>query len=186
MNKYIEISVDEAYRLFNHGPLVLISTRSAESEYNIAPIAWNCPVRKTPTRILLVVGRSHKTYENIKKTGQFIVCVPSFSAAEFVRYSGSVSGTEENKFKKRARETIVGEKVDALIPEGMVGYMECILNEEFRYDSVSLIIGETIKAGADEEGFSGRVRPENEKGRTLHHLGGGEFGVLSSEVNSGK
>ena len=76
-----------------------------------------------------------------------------------------------------------GEKADALIPEGFTGYIECALDGEFQVGSVAMIIGEALKAGASKDGFTDRVSPEKESGRTIHHLGGGVFGILSPEVN---
>ncbi len=183
MSTYKEIPIDIAYRLVNHGPVVMVSTKSPEGVYDIAPVAWNCPVRKSPSKILIGLGKTHKTYENIKSTGKFIICIPNLSSAEFVRYCGSVSGADENKFKKFPVNTEKGEKADALIPEGFTGYIECALDGEFQVGSVAMIIGEALKAGASKDGFTDRVSPEKESGRTIHHLGGGVFGILSPEVN---
>ena len=186
MNEYKDLQLDKAYRMLNHGPVVMLSTRSESGFFDIAPIAWNCPIKKNPPKLLFAVGKSHRTYKNIKETGVFAVCVPDASWADFVRFCGSVSGDEEDKFEKLGRDTFSGEKTSCLIPSGLSGYIECSLSGEVEISSVSLITGDALKAGFCREAFSDRLRPENEKGRTLHHLGGGEFAVLSGEVNSKK
>ncbi len=182
-NNYSELPLERAYRLLNHGPLVLISTRSGEGEYNIAPIAWNCPVQKDPTRVLAAVGKSHKTHDNIEQTGEFIVCVPNKNQAELTRDTGSVSGEKCDKFKKFNIKTLNGTKVKGKIPRGVLGYIECKVIKKISTGGVSLIIGEANYAAALKKGFKGRVWPENKEGRSLHHLGGGEFGVISKKVD---
>lgn len=177
-----EISLDKAYRLLNHGPLVLVSTRSKDGKYDIAPIAWNCPVKKDPTTVLAAIGKSHKTYTNIEETGEFIICVPSAKQAQMARDTGSVSGAETDKFKEFGIETFKGKEVDCLVPKGLTGAIECRYEKE--YDAgVALIIGRAVRAYGAKDGFTDRVYPENPEGRTLHHLGGGSFGVISENVD---
>ncbi|MGM0441787.1 MAG: flavin reductase family protein [Elusimicrobiota bacterium] len=182
-NGYMEIALDKAYRLLNHGPLVLISTRSEKGNYDIAPIAWNCPVRKSPTRVLAAVGKSHKTHKNIEETGEFIACVPNTGQADLARDVGSVSGDEYNKFEKFNINSIKGNRVNAKIPVGILGYIECKVHKKLSIEGISLIIGEAIYAAALREGFKERVWPENKEGRSLHHLGSGNFGIISGNVD---
>lgn len=185
MNKeYSEVSVDKAYRLLNHGPLVLISTCSEDGNYDIAPIAWNCPVRKTPTRVLATIGESNKTHKNIEETGEFIACIPNKKQVKMSRDTGSVSGEKYNKFEKFDIDTFEGKKVKAKIPSGILGFIECTVYQKFSSQGVSLIVGEAIYAAALKDGFKERVWPENKEGRSLHHLGGGDFGIISATVDN--
>ncbi|MDA3793425.1 MAG: flavin reductase family protein [Elusimicrobia bacterium] len=176
-----DISLDKAYRLLNHGPLILVSTRSAGGDYDIAPIAWNCPVKKSPTTVLAAIGKSHKTYDNIKETGEFIVCVPSAGQADMVKDTGSVSGRNTDKFKEFGIKAGKGKNLDCLVPKGIVGAIECKFKEEYD-EGVALVIGEAVRAYGSKEGFIKRVYPENREGRTLHHLGGGDFSADSRDV----
>ncbi len=93
----IEIPLDRSHRLINHGPVVLLSTKNADGTYDIAPIAWNCPASKAPPKLLVVVGRTHRTWENVERTGQFIVVVPHRSQRNLVMETASVSGRDANK-----------------------------------------------------------------------------------------
>ncbi|MFC2061500.1 flavin reductase family protein [Elusimicrobiota bacterium] len=182
MSDYIYISLDEAYRLINHGPLLLISTCGEDGRYDIAPIAWNCPVEKSPARVLIVVGKGHQTFKNIRDSKEFIACVPSSSQYDMVRKTGSVSGRDHDKFTKYNIDYIEGNKVNAMVPVGCVGFIECNVDNIIEEEDVGIIVGEAVKAYADNRGFSDRVLPENKEGETLHHLGGGIFGVLSEKI----
>ncbi len=181
---YIEIPVDISYRLVNHGPVVLVSSRSPGGRYDIAPVAWNCPVGKSPPRILIAVGRSHATFENISSRGEFAVSVPCLGQEKLVRETGSVSGRDSDKFSEMNIEYTAGEKTDTRIPLGCSGYIECSLSETFETGKVALFIGDALAAAADPEAFSERIRPESEKGRTLHHLGGKVFALPSEKLST--
>jgi flavin reductase (DIM6/NTAB) family NADH-FMN oxidoreductase RutF len=93
----IEIPLDQSHRLINHGPVVLLSTKNADGTYDIAPIAWSCPASEAPPKLLVVVGRTHRTWENVERTGQFIVVVPHRSQRNLVMETASVSGRDANK-----------------------------------------------------------------------------------------
>ncbi|MBN2406202.1 MAG: flavin reductase family protein [Elusimicrobia bacterium] len=185
MNNYKSISKDISYRLVNHGPLVMISTRSAKGEYDIAPVAWCCPADNSPSRILIAIDPGHMTYSNIKETGEFTVCVPNASQADLARKTGSVSGRDADKFAEFGIEHVKTSGVDTLVPTGCVGYICCKVFSDTDSDGVALVIGEAVEAAAHTRGFSDRVLIENEQGRTLHHLGGGTFGILSDNLDIG-
>jgi flavin reductase (DIM6/NTAB) family NADH-FMN oxidoreductase RutF len=184
MNDYQDLNLDKAYKLVGHGPVVWVSTVCRE-RYNLAPIAWNCPVYKDPTRILVAVGSSHKTYEDIRETGSFIVCVPNIFQVELVRQTGSVSGHKVDKFEEFCIETQMGSKVKAKIPIGCVGFAECRLVEHFELDQVGLFVGECLKAGINSKVYKDeRLRVEEKEAKTIHHLGNKVFAVPADEIDS--
>ncbi len=185
MNGYRDISPGVGYRLVNHGPVVLVSTCSDEERFNLAPVAWNCPVSKTPPKVLIAVGKKHVTAGNIKKTGEFALCVPGKNQISLVKNTGTVSAKEIDKFEKFSIKYEMAEKINARIPKGCVGYMECRLTEEYDAGHVYLFVGQIISAGAVEEGFSDRVLVEKEEGKTLHHLGNKVF-AIPGEISKGE
>jgi len=186
MNNYQEIPKDSSHRLINHGPVVWVSTRDNKGAYDIAPIAWGCPVRKDPPKLAVVVGNRHKTHENIKATGEFIVCVPHATQIELVKKTGSKSGMDLNKFEAFGIRAFQGKKVDALIPEGCIGYLECRVYSSVEVEKVEMFIGEVLSANVNPEAYSGRLLTEKEEGKTLHHLGERIFAVPSDAVLEAK
>lgn len=184
MNNYIEVPSSQAYRLVNIGPVILVSTCSKDGQFDIAPMAWNCPIHKAPTRILVAIGKRHQTYRNIKDTGYFIICIPHESQAKMVMGTGAVSGKNTDKFSMFKIQTFNGAKLKAKIPVGCLAYIECKLFKTFDPGGSELIIGECIYAAADKNGFNKRLLPENKDGKTLHHLGGRDFVTTSDYVIS--
>lgn len=182
MKSYVEIGLESAMLLINHGPVVLVSTKDEKGGYDIAPVAWNCPLGKNPPRLLIVVGKRHRTCENITAAGEFIICVPHVSQAEMVRETGSVSGREIDKFDSMNIEAFAGSSVDAMIPEGCVGYLECKVEKVIDGGHVDIVAAEVLRAVVDKEAFDGRLLVEKEAGKTIHHLGDKIFAVPSDEV----
>jgi flavin reductase (DIM6/NTAB) family NADH-FMN oxidoreductase RutF len=182
MKNYKEIPIDTAYRLINHGPLVLVSTKSSDGIYNIAPIAWNSPVRKKPPKLLVVVGKRHKTHENIISQKEFVVCVPHINQMDTVLDTGTKSGNDVNKFD--SIDSFVGKTVDARVPVGCIGYIECRLYKNIEEEKVDIIVGDIQYVAVDEGAFDGRMLVEKECAKTLHHLGGHNFSFPIDEIKS--
>jgi len=182
MKRYTEIGIESANRLINHGPVVLVSTKDKKGLYDTAPVAWTSPVAKSPPMLLIVVGKKHKTYENIAESKEFIVCVPHISQVQLVLKTGSVSGKDVDKFDSLNITSFAGKKVDALIVEGCVGYIECKMVKIIETEDAGIIIGQVLLAAADEQAYSERLVCEKQAGKTLHHLGGNAFAVPGDEI----
>ncbi len=181
---YIELDLGQSHRLVNHGPVVLISTRNADGSYDIAPVAWNCPASKEPPKLLVVVGRRHRTRENIERTGEFIAAVPHSSQQSLVMDAGSVSGREVDKFDEFNIDAFVGGKVDALIPRGCVGFLECEVEGELEGPKADAILGRVVRSAAASDAFDTRLLVETQAGQTLHHLGDKIFAVPAAKILS--
>ncbi|MDC0977630.1 flavin reductase family protein [bacterium] len=182
MSDYMEVELGQAYRLINPGPLVLVSTVSKAGQYNIAPIAWSCPVEKDPANILVAIGKSHQTFKNIQETKKIIVCIPHASQLEIVKNTGKVSGEDIDKFEKFGIENITGKKSDCKIPTGVIGYIECNVINIVDTEDVGLVIGEAVYAAADSNAFTDRLLSETKAGKTLHHLGSNKFYIPTDEI----
>ena len=175
MKNYVELPTNMAHRLINHGSIILLSTRDENGVYDIAPIAWCSPVRKEPPKLLAVVGHGHQTYRNLIATGEFIACVPHVSQIEMVQKTGSVSGRDVNKFSDLNIQTFHGKKIDALVPQDCIGWIECKIWDRLALDKTDIIVGDIVHAAVDSEAFDERLLVEKPEGKTLHHLGGHLF-----------
>ena len=182
MRNYVEMAMDLATRLINHGPVVWVCTKGADGRYDLAPIAWNCPAAKNPPKIIVEIGMGHQTYKNIESAGEFIVAVPHRSQAELVRQTGSQSGDEVDKYNEMGIESFAGKKVDAMVPADCIGYLECKVDKILTIGEVSVVAGNVIAGFVDDEAFDGRLLVEKEAGKTIHHLGDQIFAVPGDEV----
>jgi flavin reductase (DIM6/NTAB) family NADH-FMN oxidoreductase RutF len=180
--KYKILSVNQAYRLLNHGPVVLVASRSKSGKYNVAPIAWTCPVGMEPCQVLLAISSGHQTFRNIKQTGEFIVCLPGWEQVALVRQTGSVSGSKVDKFKRFKIDSFFGNKVQARIPKDSLGFLECVRVGQHKLKEVVLVIGKCVSASVLADGFSDRLLVEKPAMKTLHHLGGRIFALPGDKL----
>lgn len=184
MKNYIEVGAAEAWKLMNHGPLILACTRSAEGKRDLAPFAWSMPVEYDPiSEIGFVCDKGHATAANILATGRFALAIPHASQKDLVMKSGGKSGAEADKFEALGIEAFACERIDAALPEGIVAWLECELLTKFEIGTSWLFIGKVLYAACDGEAWkpqAGRLLVETPAGKTLHHLGGGYFTEPSS------
>jgi flavin reductase (DIM6/NTAB) family NADH-FMN oxidoreductase RutF len=178
-DEYKALAADQSHRLINHGPVLLVATKNDTGTYDIAPVAWNCPASKDPPMLLVVVGRSHQTWENIERTGQFIAVVPHHSQKKLVCETGSVSGRDVDKYETMQIESFRGEVVDALVPRGCVGFLECRAQDKLSGPEADAIQASVLRAVVAHRAFDGRLLVETEAGHTLHHLGDKVFATDS-------
>jgi len=181
-SKYVDVAIKSANRLINHGPTVLVSTRDEKGRYDIAPVAWISPVQKDPPKLLLVLDRNSQTYRNIIARKEFVVCVPHVDQAKLLIKTGSSSGAKVDKFSEFKIETFHASKLDVLIPQGCIGYIECALSNHFQEDDADILVGDVLAAKADNKAFTKRLMVEGPEGKTLHHLGGTAFCTPSGGI----
>jgi flavin reductase (DIM6/NTAB) family NADH-FMN oxidoreductase RutF len=155
---YRVIAPKEAYSLLNCGGLVLICTRSASGRYDLAPIAWSCPLDYEPSsRLLFVCDPAHATHENIAAKREFAVALPSFAQRGLAWKAGSSSGRSLDKYESLGIDAFDALEVDARLPRGIAGWLECKLLKTVVEGSVSIVMGEVVVARAIEEAWKERL-----------------------------
>lgn len=166
--KYEAVRPEEAYKMLNPGPLVLVASKG--EVYDLAPIAWNCPVDYEPvTKVLFVSDPAHQTALNIKKTGEFALCVPHASQGDIVERCGSVSGKDTDKYSRFSIPALRGRSADVLIPDGCVGWIECGLVRVIAEGSVELFIGEARSAWVREGAWKNGLLKDSEETRLYRY-----------------
>lgn len=173
---YLNIALNEAYKLLNTGAVIIVSTSDMEENLNLATIAWHTPVDYEPvTKLMFVTDIKNKTYANIKETGKFVICIPHVSQVKLVRDLGSYSGFKVNKIRMLEINHSLSEKCQFAVPDGCIAYIECKLLRDIEEDGVAMILGEVINAKAIKGSYRDRLISEKDPGKTLHHLGNDKF-----------
>jgi len=156
--EYAEVPASKAYELLNPGGLVLVCTRSADGRYDLAPVAWNCPLDYEPvSRVLFVCDPGHRTYEDLVDSGEFALALPCVAQRELVERSGSASGRDVDKYAELGIESVAAREVDALIPAGVAGWLECRLLRVVVEGSSAVVMGEVLRAAALPEAWKLRL-----------------------------
>ena len=176
------IPIENAYRLINPGPLVLISSLSGKRA-GLTPIAWHMPISDDPPIIALTIWEGHFIHKAILETGDFVINVPSSAMAGTIRKLGSVSGKRVDKFKKYGLVKEAAEKVKSPRLKSAIAVIECKLRgDEAMRKKYNIILGNVVYAEADADVFTDRWHPEKSGPRIIQHLGGKVFSVPDRRI----
>ncbi|HUW41451.1 MAG TPA: flavin reductase family protein [Rectinemataceae bacterium] len=155
---YDDVPLSRAYELLAGGCLIWVCTKSAAGRYDLAPIAWNCPLDYEPSsRVLFVCDKKHATLENLRAGGSFAIALPTPEQMDLVEKTGSVSGRERDKYRDFGIAARPAAAVDALVPEGVAGWLECRLLRAVEEGSVAVVMGEVLAARARSEAWKERL-----------------------------
>lgn len=164
--QYNPVALEKAYYLLNGGGLLWICTKSREGRYDLAPIAWTCPLDYEPvTRLLFVCDPGHATFENLEQQKEFIAALPTYLQKDLVLKTGNVSGRSVDKFERWNIPYSKGTVVDARVPTGVAGWLECKVIEIYRPGSAAIVCGEALAAFAVPDAWK----------QVLHHVEGKQF-----------
>lgn len=181
------VALAHACRLINHGPTVLVSSEH-EGRRNVMAAAWSMPVEFTPPRVAVVIDKSTFTRELVVASGRFALNIPCRAIADLTYTVGSTSGRDEDKFARFRIPSISGTALALPLIEGCVAWLECRrIAEPHSEDAYDTFFGEVVAAEADARVFSaGRwtFDDDNAALHTLHHLGGGHFGVVDGTMQA--
>jgi flavin reductase (DIM6/NTAB) family NADH-FMN oxidoreductase RutF len=172
------VLLDKAYRLINHGPVVLVSAAHGE-EKNVMAAAWCMAIDFLPPKLAVVISQDAYTRQLVDASQQLVVQVPPRAMLEVVDGVGNCSGRDVDKWSRFSLRTEPASKVSAPLIVGCTAWLECqvIPGEDGVRDRYDLILCEIVAAWADDAVFdNGRLRPDvAEPARALHHVAGGVY-----------
>jgi flavin reductase (DIM6/NTAB) family NADH-FMN oxidoreductase RutF len=186
MIKPIELS--KAYRLLNHGPVVLLSA-AHESKRDIMAVAWNMPLNFNPAQLLVVLDKTSSTRKLVEASGTFAISLPTRSQVDVIMNVGSISASQlpsQDKFSHWNLSVTPATHINAPLLDGCVGWLECkVISEPHNQDTYDLFIAEVVAAYADERVFSnGRWHfDDHDELRTVHYTAGGAFFATGESFN---
>ncbi len=158
------------------GPIVLVTTRSAEGFENVAPKSWLGMVSAEPLMLMFGCNRHHHTAINLLATGECVLNFPGPDLAKLAWDAHRPMAPGPGELQARGFTPIPAEKVR---PPRL---LECRAHIEGRLESVKwygdecVLFIEVIAASADEEAFTAadpyaHLRP-------IFYLAPGTYGVL--------
>ncbi|MBE6590774.1 MAG: flavin reductase family protein [Ruminococcaceae bacterium] len=127
-------------------PVLIVGSYDENGEANAMNAAWG-GIYDTDT-VMLCLDDSHKTTENIKKTGAFTVSFATSASCAPCDYVGIVSANKvPDKFKKAGFSAIKSEYVNAPVIKELPMCLECKL---IKFNEDGICIGEIVNVSADE------------------------------------
>jgi len=176
MTDRLPVPLAKAYRLMNHGPTVLVSTRHGDA-VNVMAAAWSMPLDFDPPKVAVVIDKNTLTRTMIEASGEFALNVPSRELARLTLQVGSTSGRDVDKFAAFDAGTWTGEKIGAPLLDGCLAWLECrLIPEPHIQDTYDLFLGEVVAAWADPSVFSeGHWNFASGGKKSIHYVAGGHF-----------
>jgi flavin reductase (DIM6/NTAB) family NADH-FMN oxidoreductase RutF len=175
--KKARIPIAKSYRIINYGPVVLVSS-AAGKRANLATIAWAVPLSSDPPLVGVAVYEEHYTARLVSKSKEFVINVPGASLLKKVKDCGSIHGFKTDKFEKFRLTQLPATKVKAPLVAECYAHLECKLRKKIKIGDHYLFVGKIVHASVDKGIMTSRGTVNIKKIRTLHHLGGDEFGTL--------
>ena len=176
----IEIPLNRAHRIVNHGPVVLVTSQFKNNNPNVMTVAWVMPVSQSPAMVAVSIGAKSYSHELIHKGREFVVNVPPASLMDAVVFCGRLSGREIDKFKESNLSIVNSKEVTPPLIEECIGHLECRVKQSIPAGDHTLFVGDVLKSWVEEEYFDQIWQLCISGGEALHHLGGNAFTVSSS------
>ncbi len=167
----------DARRLLTGGPVMLVSC-SYRGRHNLMPVAYAMPLSIRPPLVGIAVHPSRFTYDIIRKTEEFALNIPSIRLLHHVQYLGSLSGNDVDKLELTKLPHFRARKLDTILLEGCVGWIECSLQDAVELGDHFLFVGRVVAVSADDEAFEDHWRLDGLEEKPLHYLGGNYYAVL--------
>ena len=179
----IPVDLAKAYRLLNHGPVTLVSSRHGRRR-NVMAAAWAMPLDFDPPKVSVVIDKATLTRELVEASGEFVLNIPTRAIAPQVIAVGTLSGRDADKLDGNGLHTAPAERVAAPLIEGCAGWLECrVIPEPHNQQCYDLFIGEVVAAWADDRAFrDGHWDFRDDSLRTLHYVAGGNFFVTGEAI----
>ena len=138
-------------------PVLLISTFNEDCSVDVMNAAWGTMLDRDV--VALNLTETHKTVQNIKARGGFVIHIADAKHVVEADFFGVVSGNKEpEKFKKSGLSFVKSDLVDAPVINELPIAMECEFIE-YQNDETGIgVIGKVLRTSVEEEHLKdGRV-----------------------------
>lgn len=131
-------------------PVLLISTFNEDGTVDVMNAAWGTMVDRDT--VALNLTETHKTVENIKARGGFVVHIADAKHVREADYFGVVSSNKvSDKFEKSGMTFTKSELVDAPVINELPIAMECEFIEYQSDDTGLGVIGKVLRTSVEDE-----------------------------------
>lgn len=138
-------------RVFCVAPLVIVGSKEANGEYDLAPKHMAMPLG-LGNYFCFVCSPRHGTYHNIRRHGAFTVSYPRVGEVVYTSLAAAPRCEDQSKPSLMALPTLPASKVEGVLVKDCYLYLECSLHSMLDdFDGYSLIIGKVVAAAAHED-----------------------------------
>src|SRR4051812_28557575 len=160
------------------GAPVLLVTSSYRGRHNALPVAYAMVLSIVPPLIGIAIHPSRYSYDVIRKTEEFAINIPTRELLHHVQYLGTLSGLDFDKLELTKLPSFRARKLDTILLEGCVGWIECSVQDAIEMGDHFLLVGRVVAVSADDDAFDGSWKLESGDMKPLHYLGANHYAVL--------
>ncbi|HZW61087.1 MAG TPA: flavin reductase family protein [Candidatus Babeliales bacterium] len=165
------LPLSKVYQLLEPGPVVMVTTQYKEKP-NIMTMSWQMMIDFVPPLVGLVISNRNYSFNNVKRTKQLVINIPSVELIHQVVGVGNTTGSKVNKFKKFHLTAMPASKVDVPLIEECFANLECKVIDDHLATKYNIFIVQVVKAW---------IATSKKRQRTLHHQGNGVF-VIDGKI----
>lgn len=190
-NTHIQsVELPKSYRLLNHGPTVLVSAKSGDTE-NVMAASWACALEFSPAKVTVVLDKSTRTRQLVEESGYFALQVPCLAQIDMTKELGTLSlFNEPNKLEQCGTKLFYQDGLDVPLVEGCIAWLVCkLIPESHNQQEHDLFIGSVVGAWADDRVFRDGhwyFDDADPQLKSLHYIAGGTFYTIGDEVKTDK
>lgn len=173
----------DARRLLTGGPVTVV-TASYRGRHNATPVAYAMVLSQRPPLIGITMHPSRYSFDIIRKTDEFALNFPGRDLLHHVQYLGSLSGAEYDKLELTKLPHFRARRLNTVLLEGCVAWIECALEDTIEMGDHFLLIGRVVAVQAEEDAFSDHWLLEDNDAKPLHYLGGNSYSMLSEVMEA--
>jgi flavin reductase (DIM6/NTAB) family NADH-FMN oxidoreductase RutF len=162
----------------------MLVSASYRGRHNVTPVAYAMNLSIRPPLIGIALHPSRFGYDIIRKTEEFALNIPSRELLHHVQYLGSLSGADFDKLELTKLPHFRARKLDTVLLEGCVGWIECSLDDAIELGDHFLLVGRVVAVSADDDAFSDHWLLKDNDAKPLHYLGANFYATLSGPLEA--
>ncbi len=163
-------------------PPALVTVGEGEEE-NVLTVAWTGILATTPPKTYISVRPSRHSYALLKKTGEFVLHLPSADIARAVDYAGIFTGAKVNKFEKCGFERVKSECVGAPTIADCPVALECRVTDVLPMGSHDVFMADILRVTCHETLLDEKGKIHMERAGLLAYAHG-EYYTLGKRVGA--
>ena len=163
--------LSKVYQLLEPGPVVMVTT-SRNGKPNIMTMSWHMMIDFEPPIVGCVMSDQNYSFNNLKKTKECVINIPTANLAVQVVGVGNTTGSKTDKFKKFDLSPVQASHVNVPMIDECYANLECKVIDMKMASKYNIFILEVLKAW---------ITTSKKRVRTLHHCGNGVF-VIDGKI----
>ena len=154
-----------------------------EEDANVLTVAWTGILATVPPKTYISVRPSRHSHALLKRTGEFVLHLPSADMAKAVDYAGIFTGAKVNKFEKCGFEKVKSETVSVPTIANCPVALECRVTDILPMGSHDVFMADILRVSCHETLLDEKGKIHMERAGLLAYAHG-EYYTLGKRVGA--